>query len=331
MRKIMRFVLTPWILVAGYASASPADDGPAAPGVDLAAERAAVAAIDREFDAATAERGAEAWASYFADDGMMLSDGDGAIRGREAIREAMGPFLNNPDTSLRWTPLLQEVSNDATLGYTVGRYHVSAKTAKGEAVSADGKYLTVWRKQADGTWKITVDLGNPGLPFPEGTEPPAAVREAAGAPASRGAQAEEEALRQTSTAFQKAVAERGAEGCAKFFTADGILYDYGKPVAVGPEAVRAVMNAFLEGDSISSFVWEPIGVELSGDATLGLTYGWFETTGKGEDGETKVSQGKYATIWRKLPDGSWKVAVDVANRGFPGLSPNEGTSGSDPS
>jgi len=228
----------------------------------------------------------------------------------------MEPFLANPDNSLRWTPLLQEVSNDATLGYTVGRYRLSAKTAEGKAVFEEGKYLSVWRKQADGTWKIAVDLGNPGLPFPEGTEPPAAVREAAGAPPSRGAEAEEASLRQADAAFEKAVAERGADGCVEFFADDGILYDYGRPVAVGPQAVRAVVSAILEG-GISSLAWEPLGVELSGDASLGMTYGGFETKGKGEDGQEKVSQGQYATVWRKLPDGSWKVVVDVANQGVP--------------
>lgn len=322
MRKVLSLVATLGCLAAGGVAASP--------GGDLAAERAAVAAADREFDAATAQGGADAWASYFAEDGMMLSDGGGAIRGRQAILEAMVPFLGNPDNSLRWKPLLQEVSNDATLAYTVGSYHLSAKTAEGQTVSREGKYLSVWRREADGTWKVAVDLGNPGLPFPEGTEPPAAVREAKGAAPSRGAEAEEESLRQADAAFQKAVAERGAEACAEFFADDGVLYDYGRPVAVGPQAAAAVVSALLAG-GVSSLAWEPLGVELSGDASLGLTYGWFETTAKGADGEEKVSQGKYATVWRKLPDGSWKVVVDVANTGFPGISPKEGTPSAPPS
>lgn len=313
-------------LVAVYAAAPAAGGGP---GVDLAAERAAVAAVDREFAAATAKGGATAWTSYFAEDGMMLTDGGGAIRGREAIQKAMGPFLDNPDNSLRWEPLLQEVSNDATLGYTVGRSFIQRKRANGEEDSYKGKYLTVWRKQADGSWKIAVDIGNSGHPFPEGAVPPAAVREAAGAAPSRGPQVEEESLRQADAAFLKAVAERKADGCAGFFAADGILYDYGRPVAVGPQAVRAVVNAVFQG-GVSSLAWEPVGVELSGDASLGMTYGWLETKGKGEDGEEKVSPGKYATIWRKQPDGSWKIVVDVANQGFPKLSPHEGTSPSPP-
>lgn len=323
MSKIMSVTLAPWVLVAGYASAAPA--------VDLAAERAAIAAADREFDAATAKGGAEAWASYFAEDGLMLSDREGATHGREAIRKAMEPFFSNPDVSLRWTPLLQEVSNDATLGYTVGRYRAAAKTPEGEPVSLEGKYLSVWRKVADGTWKVAVDLGNPGLPFAEGTEPPTAVREAAGAPASRGAKAEEDALRRTIKAFQKAVAERGAEGWAEHFAADGVQYVYGKSVLVGREAILDFSKKRFAAGGVLSLVWEPLSVELSGDASLAVTYGWFERKEKGEDGEEKVVQGKYTTVWRKQADGSFKVAVDVGNYGLPGLSPNEGTQSKDPS
>ncbi len=323
MRNLVALSLTPWILVVGCAAPPPADD--ATPKVDLAAEREAIAAADREFDAATAERGAEGWTSYFAEDGLMLSDGGGATRGPAAIREVMEPFFGNPDTSLRWAPLVQEVSNDATLGYTVGRYLLSAKTPDGEAVSREGKYLSVWRKQADGAWLVVADIGNPGLPYPEGTQPPAAKREAANAPVSRGPEAEEEALRLTIEDFKKAVAERGAEGWADFFASDGIVYSYGKPVVTGREAVRAAMSERFDDGAVVSLVWDPVGVELSDDATLAMTYGWYERTGRGEDGQEKVTQGKYVTMWRKQGDGSWKVAVDAGNNGFPGLSANEGT------
>jgi uncharacterized protein (TIGR02246 family) len=257
---------------------------------------------------------------------LQFSNGGGTSRGPAEIREGMEGFLADPDNSLRWTPLVAEVSNDATLGYTVGRYTVTSKTPEGETATGEGKYLSVWRKLADGTWKVAADIGNPGLPYPEGTEPPSAVREAGAVPVSRGPEVEEEALRQTIAAFQKAVAERGAEGWTSFFTADGIEYIYGKPVLTGREAIRADAERKF-GDAILSLVWEPIAVELSKDATLAMTYGWYERTGKGEGGEEELTQGKYVTIWRKQTDGSWLVAVDVGCRGFPGLSENEGTEG----
>lgn len=124
-------------------------------------ERESLIQADREFDQATAEKGVGAWVSYFAEDGRMFPAGAEIVSGKEAIREAMAPAFATPGFSLRWKPLGAEVSNAGDLGYTYGTYVAKGPGPKGEAVERHGKYVSIWRKQPDGSWKVVVDIGNP--------------------------------------------------------------------------------------------------------------------------------------------------------------------------
>lgn len=119
------------------------------------AAREELMSADRAFAAATAERGADGWVEYFAPNGRMLGGG-GIISGTDSIRATMTPAFADTSFSLTWEPRFAEASEDADLGYTVGRWE---RRHAGE-VTGTGWYLTVWRRQEDGTWKAEMDLGN---------------------------------------------------------------------------------------------------------------------------------------------------------------------------
>jgi len=115
--------------------------------------------LDRQFDKDTSTGGIDAWVSYFADDGVMVTKGDD-LKGREEIYESMGNAFSLPGFSLRWEPVDAKVSDDGSLGYTYGKYVRKYLDDKGNEVLADGKYTTIWKKQDDGSWKIVLDMGN---------------------------------------------------------------------------------------------------------------------------------------------------------------------------
>ncbi len=115
---------------------------------------------DRAFARATAQRGAEGWASFFAENGRMLPDAKTEVIGRADIRKAMESAFSDPTFSLTWAPDGAEVSSAGDLGYTWGRYTSHRVSAEGEETTSRGRYLTIWRRQADGTWKVELDLGN---------------------------------------------------------------------------------------------------------------------------------------------------------------------------
>ena len=96
--------------------------------------------------------------SYFADDAADLPNGGTAARGKEEIRNALGPWT--ADFKLTWKPEYADMASSGDLGYTFGTYEATAKDAQGNLVTHYGKYATIWKKQKDGNWRVVLDMGN---------------------------------------------------------------------------------------------------------------------------------------------------------------------------
>ncbi len=133
--------------------------------VDLEAEAETLLAADRAFAQASLDSGAaEAFKQYLAEDALQLSAGANPISGREAIYTGM---LDAPaDAELAWQPQMAQVASSADMGWTWGNYQYSYDTSTGERTVAHGKYLNVWRKDAQRGWIVLVDMGN-SSPAPE--------------------------------------------------------------------------------------------------------------------------------------------------------------------
>ena len=132
--------------------------------LDLEAERQALIDADLQFAALTAQNGVEGWLSFFAEDGIMMPDGAPDIVGKQAIRAAMMQVFSQPDYQLRWEPNSAHIAIGADLGYTVGKYDVSFKGPDGEIIGSGGRYVSIWRKDATGAWKVVLDIGNATQP-----------------------------------------------------------------------------------------------------------------------------------------------------------------------
>lgn len=130
----------------------------------MRAERAAITQADVDFERATAHRGVEGWVSYFAPNGSQGHEDGSVSTGHEAIRKAMEPVFSNPARRLTWRPLQSHmVAPD--LGVTIGRWESLRTEADGrQTVVARGSYVTVWRKQPDGQWKVAYDTGSADPP-----------------------------------------------------------------------------------------------------------------------------------------------------------------------
>ena len=105
---------------------------------------------DLAFAAAVKERGVPAWVDAFAPDGWMW--GKTGVVPRDKIGEHMAPVLTSG--VLRWAPIAS--GKHGGLGYTVGKATFSGKT------KADGwrsTYVTIWKQQPDGGWKVLFDTG----------------------------------------------------------------------------------------------------------------------------------------------------------------------------
>lgn len=130
--------------------------GAAAP----AADPSVLMDADRAFAGAVAEGGTDAWVSWVAADGAQIVPGAGEIRGRDSIRALMA-YLDDPGTRLTWEPSRAQIAASGDLGWTTGTYESESVGSDGQVQHGQGRYVTIWRKQDDGSWKVVMDLGNP--------------------------------------------------------------------------------------------------------------------------------------------------------------------------
>jgi ketosteroid isomerase-like protein len=121
-------------------------------------------------------------------------------------------------------------------------------------------------------------------------------------------------LLETDRAFDSETAQNGTAGWISHFAPDGIMLPAGAGILVGRESIRKTISKALESPGFS-LRWEPIDGEVSGD--LGYTYGVSKTIRAGADNQPSVSYGKYVTIWRRQPDRSWMVILDIGNASPP--------------
>ncbi|MFN7953155.1 MAG: DUF6265 family protein [bacterium] len=120
---------------------------------------------DRAFAADVDSRGADAWVEVFDEAGGMESDGK-RVAGKDAIRAAMTPLLSDRKARLQWAPLASGLSPAGDLGYTVGAWALRKYTDGTWRTHATGSYVTVWRRAADGAWKVLFDAGEDDPPPP---------------------------------------------------------------------------------------------------------------------------------------------------------------------
>jgi ketosteroid isomerase-like protein len=154
--RMIQLSLTALALVVGCGTAP----GPPDPALLIAWEEELMAA-DRAFNEATSKNRAAGWVSFFAEDGAMISAGMGEIRGTDAIRATMQEAFGDSTFELSWEPNRAAVSAAGDLGYTVGRYTSVRGADPDHQTRSSGLYVSIWRKQEDGSWKVEMDLGNP--------------------------------------------------------------------------------------------------------------------------------------------------------------------------
>ena len=107
----------------------------------------------------------ELWLSLHTDDVIKMPPNAPASFGQEQLRANMEPAFDNFTFEMALYNEETQVSGD--LGFARGNYTVSmTPKAGGETISAmpDGKYLTIYKRQVDGSWKISHDCYNSNLP-----------------------------------------------------------------------------------------------------------------------------------------------------------------------
>ena len=140
-------------------TASSSGGTPYADTMSTAELRESVMQADRDFNSDFAKRRVEGWVAWFDTTGVQVAR-DGAMpRGHDQIRAHMTKAF--PDTAqvLDWRPVEAEISGDGTMAYTIGTWDYYTRGRDSAKSAGSGHYLTVWRRQADKSWKVIADIG----------------------------------------------------------------------------------------------------------------------------------------------------------------------------
>jgi ketosteroid isomerase-like protein len=125
--------------------------------------RAAILQADRDFAKTGAAKNLDAFLRFIAEDGHAFPDGEMST-GKPAFRELWAPLFKDPNVSISWAPMVAEASQSGDMGYTTGMYEIRNAGAEGANKLRRGSYVTIWTKQPDGSWKVSLDMGTPIVP-----------------------------------------------------------------------------------------------------------------------------------------------------------------------
>lgn len=138
-----------------------------APAVDKAAIESALRAGETQWNADWAARDAAKIAAHYASDADLHVPGMGLMHGADAIKTALQGALSDQHFTLSFATDKVGVSDGGDLAYTEGHYTQSSTNARTHHVDTEtGSYVTVYQKQADGSWLAVQDINAAGPTAP---------------------------------------------------------------------------------------------------------------------------------------------------------------------
>lgn len=113
---------------------------------------------EQEWAALFNAKDAPGLAGRYTEDGMRLPPDATWVVGREAVQAHLQGELDAGLTNIKLEP--SEGGSEGNLGWVVGEFMVDYPTEGGETGTATGTYSVVYRKEADGVWRLAVDTWN---------------------------------------------------------------------------------------------------------------------------------------------------------------------------
>ncbi|MEA2604541.1 MAG: hypothetical protein QOF89_5533 [Acidobacteriota bacterium] len=285
----MKRSLALWILVA--LAALPLFPVTAVP-VDRQAALDSMVAAEKAFAKVAAEKGTRAaFIEYLADDSTIFAPGP--VRGKETwkARPARPSFLS-------WYPAVAEISQAGDLGWDSGPWELRPQ-GKDDKTVLHGFFVSVWRKQADGSFKAEYDGGT------SNDSPPAALTEVKIAkanparvenPPAVDASAGQRALLVAEHDFAQAAGKGVAAAYGQYLAEDSRLYRDGAfPVISKPAILKSLAATKVKVN------WVPFMARISSSGDLGYAL---------SQGTLAANAGYFTHIWRKQGD-AWKMVTEV--------------------
>ena len=129
--------------------------------VDLRSEEASLRKTDSTWSVLAKQGGdPDKIVSYWSDDAVVMMPGQPAVKGKEALSKMVKDSKNIPGFSISWKSSDVHFSPDGKMAYMSGENLMTMNDSTGKTISMPGRGYTIWRKEADGSWKCVVDIWN---------------------------------------------------------------------------------------------------------------------------------------------------------------------------
>jgi uncharacterized protein (TIGR02246 family) len=139
---------------------------PAAPDTHDADVKA-ISDVEAQWSKDYAAKDPDKIAAYYADDAVLMTPGSEATTGKDAIASSLKGMTKDPAFSLQFKTSKVDVAKSGDVGYSWGTYQMTMSNPAGKGTLNDhGTYVTVYRKQADGSWKAVEDIATSAVPPP---------------------------------------------------------------------------------------------------------------------------------------------------------------------
>ena len=129
--------------------------------VDTKSEGEKLMQTSREWSQVAASKNADSILSYWTDDAIVISAGEADLKGKNGIRQMVEGSFKNPGFKISWEPKSAEISKSGDLGYLLETTKMTMTDSLGKASVQNFNAVTIWKKQADGSWKCAVDVLSP--------------------------------------------------------------------------------------------------------------------------------------------------------------------------
>ena len=292
------------ILAAGCVAGQPLIQVKTPPQTDTTEVAAAVNAIWREYVDSRLAGDADRAMAIWDEEGVQMPPDTPPRVGKAAIAAAVSAAFDRV-TYLEMEVVPEELSISGDIAISRGHYSVSrVAKAGGEPVYTDGKFMTFIRRQPDGSWKIYRDIFNSNVPPAPAAAPTTDADEVAAA------------VNAIWREYEDSLLAGDADRWIAQWMEDGVQMPPNMPPRVGKETIYTAVSGFLSQFEYTEFAIENEDVEVNGP--LAFARGTYAASFVAKSGGDPTHiEGKYMTIMRQQPDGSWKIYRDIFNSNVP--------------
>lgn len=256
---------------------------------------------ERNFARASAAIGRNAsFAEYFAEKSVLFT-GKWISNGKQYSKES-----KTSPVVLKWEPEFMDISDSRDFGISTGPWEAQEYRPNTTPI-ATGYFLTVWKKQADGTWRVILDGGSEtpvsentkhGFSFPSGADKP--VKDF---PVLNNALLNKELFDREKQFLSVWEMTPIPSSYISYLAPDARMQLKGHLPSTNADTINSFISGFEK-----KLIWETVGSGAAASGDLGFTYGLLQIRNS-----QPVIKGHYVRIWKKLPGTDWRIILEMIN------------------